>query len=380
MAYLSLILAGRDDDYGGDQKRRLQCFINYVALFDRRYRGLLELVVCDWNPPSAERTLAGSFEWSKLEDVSIISVPPELHGKYAGDSGYPILDYIARNVAIRNSRSEFVCVLNQDIYPTDGIMSFILDRRLDPSCFYRADRCDFVPDFELMGDAERVEDFARSTAFQLHRRHGWPGNPIDIPIEPGARPEDWPGSVAIAGEDESHSPVIISDRKNSVGAGWATRARRYIVNQARKLRQRRDRGSRGWGRDQLYLESGLHTNACGDFVIASKKAFGAVRGFVETNQFYMHLDSYGMVQLKAAGYRQAIFRLPNAVFHADHDRAAREGRRESYTMRYHANMWLEMLEGKRVSSVNGPDWGLAAYSLPTLRLRYGKRVGGASPA
>ena len=373
MAYLSLILAGRDDDYGGDQKLRLQCFIDYVAWFDSRHRGILELVVCDWNPPSAERTLAGSFEWAKLEDVSIVSVSSELHAKYVGDSGYPILDYIARNVAIRNSRSQFVCVLNQDIYPTHEIMSFISDRRLDPSCFYRADRCDFVPDFERMRDPARVEDFARSTAFQLHRRHGWPQNPIDIPIEPGSRPEDWRGSVPLAGEDESRSPPIISDRSGSAAVWRGTRVRQYLVYLARKLRQRRQ-GPRGWGRDQAYLESGLHTNACGDFVIASKEAFEHIRGFVETNQFYMHLDSYGMVQLKAAGYRQSIFRLPNAVFHADHDRAAREGRRESYTMSYHANVWLEMLEGKRSARVNGPDWGLGSYSLPTLRLRYGKPV------
>ena len=34
-----------------------------------------------------------------------------------------------------------------------------------------------------------------------------------------------------------------------------------------------------WGPDELYLETGLHTNACGDFLIAARKAFENIRGF-----------------------------------------------------------------------------------------------------
>jgi GT2 family glycosyltransferase len=360
--YVSWILANRNDGYGGDHEARISCFIDYLAWIDRSYPGIFELVVCDWNPPAPDRTMIDGFDWSKIENVTFLSVSPEIHAARVGSANTPILDYVARNVAIRAAQGHFIGVLNQDIYPTSGIVAFLAARRLNENCFYRADRCDFVPDFARMRNPASVESYARGAAFRLHRRGQDRSDTIVFDIPKGADQSSWIGSRPITGEVLTGDPNLIfalddaqeADRRlthfiSDVNKGYVTASRTFTAY-------------------------GLHTSASGDFVIASKRAFQTIHGFVETNEFYMHTDSYGMAQLRAAGYTQRIFALPEVAFHADHDRSARDGRREAIAYDDHEKAWSDMLLGVRSPQLNGEDWGLGGVSLPTVRMRFGRRL------
>ncbi len=88
----------------------------------------------------------------------------------------------------------------------------------------------------------------------------------------------------------------------------------------------------------------------------------------ETTAFYMHLDGYAITQLFAAGFEQAIFAQPHRVYHADHDRSARAGVHEGMTWPEHEAVLSSILRGEVDFRLNGPDWGLAAESLPEWRL------------
>jgi len=112
-----------------------------------------------------------------------------------------------------------------------------------------------------------------------------------------------------------------------------------------------------------YTSFFLHTNASGDFLLAPKKAFYDVHGFVETHFFYMHLDSYMCMQLFAAGYKQAILAAPHVAFHSDHSRTDRESRSESMSYKEHADIWSDICLGRRPYKINQDDWGLKNLNL-----------------
>lgn len=124
----------------------------------------------------------------------------------------------------------------------------------------------------------------------------------------------------------------------------------------------------GYAVDAYHRRFYLHTNASGDFILAPRKAFDDVHGMVETTDFYMHLDTYAIVQLFAAGYGQRIFAQPHCVYHADHDRSGRADFEESISWPEHEAALSAMLRGERPYQVNGARWGLADDRLPEWRL------------
>lgn len=360
--YVSWILANRNDGYGGDHEARMSCFIEYLAWIDRRYPNTFELVVCDWNPPAPHRTMIDGFDWSKIENVTFLSVSPDIHSVRVGSANTPILDYAARNVAIRAAQGQHICVLNQDIYPTSGIVAHLAERRLDDRCFYRADRCDFIPNFALMRDPASVEAYARGAAFRLHRRGQDRNDTIVFDISENTDQASWVGSRPIVGEIQSTDPNLIFAPDDANEADLRLARFVYDVSQGTVTASR------------AFTAYGLHTSASGDFVIASKRAFQNIHGFIETNEFYMHTDSYVMAQLRAAGYSQKIFALPEVAFHADHDRSARDGRREGISYDDHEKAWSDILLGARPPQLNGEDWGIGGENLPTVRMKFGRRL------
>jgi hypothetical protein len=98
-------------------------------------------------------------------------------------------------------------------------------------------------------------------------------------------------------------------------------------------------------------------------VIASKEAWEKIHGFPEDPSFYMATDAYGIFQLFAAGYDQAIFMQPHRIFHADHDRSGRAGFVEPDPIN-HDRKYYEILKGQvSYACFNDTNWGLANYAL-----------------
>lgn len=351
--YISFILAGRNDGYGGDMEARFACFLGHLHYQLGNGRGLYEIVVCDWNPPGPDLTMMSGFDWSSFETVRFIEVSPELHRELTDESGYPILDYWARNVAIRRAAGEFVCVLNQDIYLSDGVAQAIRKRMFDRHHFYRADRCDFRPDFGLPA-ADMLRHMIENS-FTVHRRHLPTDAPCSIEIEPGIPVEEWGTSVPRATEIASTDGIFAQMQRDAASA-----AQPPLVGEPTY--------------SNLNRALGLHTNASGDFIIAAKAAFEDCHGFPETNAFYMHTDSYGIIQLYLAGYEQCVFLNPSVIFHADHDRSGRAGRCEGMSFDEHDRHWGCMLTGQKERRFNHADWGLGGLELPETQLWYGREI------
>jgi hypothetical protein len=363
--YVSFAFVNRNDGYGGDLEQRIAKFIDYYAHYARKWPGLFEFVICDWNPPAERPRLRDAFRWQDLGDVLHVEVPHEVHLGISGPQGRKMQDYIGRNVAIRQGRGEFSLVLNQDIFVSDSILQLIARRALSDRHFYRADRCDF--DFEPCRNtpAAEFEQAALDTVFAVHRRHGSNGQPISVQV--GKEGLRTAGSQAEPGDRIEAATGVMLCRA-------ATRAiaadRRW---DARWQRSPWSRPLLRWWRKAYLLDTYhrkfyLHTNASGDFILAPRKAFDDIQGMNETTQFYMHLDGYAIVQLFSAGYEQAIFAQPHRVYHADHDRSARAGFQETISWAEHEAVLSAIARGERPYRLNGADWGLAGRNLPAWRV------------
>lgn len=362
--YVSVAFVNRNDGYGGDLEERIAKFIAYYARYTRLWPGLFEFVIVDWNPPPDRPKLADAFRWEDLGEIVHVEVPPEVHAKVAGQRGRKMLDYYGRNVAIRHSCGEFSLVINQDIFISDSIMRLIASRQLSTRHFYRADRCDF--DFEPCRyvDPEHFEAAARAATFEMHRRHQSSGAPISLPAT-----ADTLDAVASGLET---GDMLDRDRGfiECVAAAELRRETAWRLFQWQWMHWRRKKLA-GWyasaSTEKLHRTFNLHTNAAGDFLLAPRNAFSKVHGLYESLEVYMHTDSYAVIQLFAAGYKQAIFAAPRRIYHADHDRSARAGFNEAMTWPEHEAMLSAILRGERSYRLNGPAWGLADRSLPVHR-------------
>lgn len=351
MAYITIAFTNRNDNYGGDLQSRINKFIDYYSHLVACDPDLFEFVICDWNPPEGRPLLSAAFDWSKLGHVIHVVVPPAVHRQLAGNSNSPMLDYFGRNVALRHGSAPFAMIINQDIFISRSLFDTLRRRQLDTDCFYRADRVDF--DFAAIANepAENIEEKALLAAFEIHRRHSADYDEISVPYtaatagEVASGPE--PGDTLNAVDNIIVCEAAEIKRHATTGAAMNTAA--YEVMQ----------------RDDFYYGFYLHTNASGDFILASKDAFRRIHGLPERTDFYMHSDSYAVFQLFCAGYKLCIFRHPHKVFHADHDRSSRVGRHESMSYPEHEAVFSRMIRGDVPYTMNGANWGLVDFGLET---------------
>ncbi len=353
--YVTISFANRNDNYGGFLAERIQLFIDYYAFFVKQYPGLFEFVIIDYNPPSDKPKLRDAFDWKVLGRVIHCEVTTEVHQAIPGASSRKIQDYIGRNIGLRYGTAPFAMVLNQDIFISSSIMNEIAKKRLSAFHFYRADRCDFNLEPCKGKSALEFEKLAEQNTFVVHRRHASNYEKISMDVtadtlaKEGSRPE--PGDTV--------DPAL-----NIV---FCTESRTRQIKDNMEFAQKHEpvpatQRAAIYVHQQYYTVFCIHTNACGDFVIASKEAWEKIRGFPEDTGFYMQTDAYGVFQLFAAGYDQAIFMQPHRIYHADHDRSGRAGFVEpEYAT--HEKRFNDILQGKTPCTINDPHWGLENYAL-----------------
>ena len=341
--YISVVFVNRNDNYGGDQEDRFNLFIEYYKEVVDHYPDLFEFLICDWNTPSTRPLLKDAYDWSCLKKVKHIVVSKELHEKLCPDGSRPILDYIGRNACIQRAAAPFILILNQDIFIPKSILDFINKRELSKNSFYRADRVDFVSTEIKKIGLENLEQELSDKTIKKHIR------PLDLCL---------PMSIDLK---RSRLPIYTQKapyetEKNFILDSTFYQFIKYYDRVIDKISPKEIH-------DQFYKKYLLHTNASGDFLIASKEAFNNIHGFIETSDFYMHTDSYICVQLFSAGYRQKILSYPYQIYHNDHSRIDREARPESMSYSDHARIFGSICLGRSSYRLNGKDWGLKDFKI-----------------
>jgi len=122
---LSHIVAGRNDNYLGNFKQRLEMMINYICKNVAETGNLenYELIICDWN---SEKPLREAIYLSKeaLACVRFVEVPPEIVKKKALDKASPFLISHATNTAMRHAQADMIMLSPCDVlFPHQSIKS-----------------------------------------------------------------------------------------------------------------------------------------------------------------------------------------------------------------------------------------------------------------
>lgn len=112
---LSVCIAGRNDNYGGNFLYRLEVTLNHLAknVRDLNLPGLMEILVTDWN---SDRKLGDVLTLSAeaRQLVRFICVPPETAGLF-NPAGTNFHCTLAANVAMRRAAGRFVMYMGGDI-------------------------------------------------------------------------------------------------------------------------------------------------------------------------------------------------------------------------------------------------------------------------
>jgi hypothetical protein len=321
---LSIVIAARNDDWGGRFLDRMQRFIDVTSWQMEQHAASAELIVVEWNPPADRPRLLDGLKWRKgAGEIRIIHVPAIVHDRLPGSDRMQMFEYIAKNVGIRRARGRHILATNPDVVFSHGLAAELFAAgRLDDNSVYRVDRYDF----------RRVDTSA---------------------LEP------------------SEIPRFVSKRVFQV----YVRSRTKPINWLRKhygLWTGRWRGSRekfsGSTRDRnSVIYPGPHLNACGDFALAPSEAWHAIRGYPEFTDVFTHVDSYGLTQLLSLGLDQRIFLPPCMLFHEDHDRAGQAARPKYRWDRVERDL-SDIMAGRLGPALNDANWGLCSERLEEVRV------------
>ena len=129
-----------------------------------------ELVLVDWNPPPDRPPLREAADWNGLSiPVRIITVPSEIHQRFTHSKVLPIFEYVAKNVAIRHARGEWILATNPDNTFIPPLSTRLEREQLHPNNLYRAQRHDLGPDGKVC--FVRAPENAGGDFILMHKDH-----------------------------------------------------------------------------------------------------------------------------------------------------------------------------------------------------------------
>jgi hypothetical protein len=170
---ISLVLTGRNDEYGGDFSARFfrTLRFNHEQL---TARGIAhEIVFVEW-APSRERALLVEqiFEAVPQLDRRLCSwyvVDAQYHAALSLNPRLEYLEFIAKNVGVRRAQGRFVLTSNCDVYLGRQVLDVLQRGALEPRTLYRAARHDLKLASDLSGLDWGVLEDPRNLAGPAHR-------------------------------------------------------------------------------------------------------------------------------------------------------------------------------------------------------------------
>jgi hypothetical protein len=143
---ISLVLTGRNDEYGGDFTARFfrTLRFNHQQLTARGIPH--ELVFIEWAPPQ-DRPLLVEQVFDAIPDLDPLVcawyvVDPGYHDALSLNPRLEYLEFIAKNVGVRRARGRFVLASNCDVYLGRRVLDVFERGALEARVLYRAPRQD----------------------------------------------------------------------------------------------------------------------------------------------------------------------------------------------------------------------------------------------
>jgi hypothetical protein len=302
--YLTIIVTGRNDNYGGDWyfKKKHNSFIEYYSKYLDKENNFLEIILVDYNKVQDKPSYFDQFNWEKFKLVKKVSVSNSEHRILSGESKYPFFGNIAFNEGLRIASGEYVLGLSVDTYLSKAMLNYLKKKQLDKNFFYRSDLYYFRQNYFKNKLMQRL--WNRFTLIKVSLRHS---STVDSNLDKYidaliGKVIKIPKSFRNVNEKEFRNYFETIEFPDFPING-------NLVNK--------------W-----LIESGLHTNASGDFILASRKAWIKINGFSEDHNWNLHNDSMVLGEFCKIGLKQRLFKWPLVSYHALHDRGGWSGMKQ----------------------------------------------------
>ncbi|MCB0638458.1 MAG: hypothetical protein KDC54_17635 [Lewinella sp.] len=345
--YLSIVVSGRNDNYGGDFERRLQRFVDRLTYLIEKYQLPTELLLVNYNPLADRPGLEQMIQWPagrRHLRIRMITVPPDVHRQFIDPSirkTLPFFEFVAKNIGLRRATGAFILATNADILFPEEMVRCWAERSLTQGCLYRANRLDFhfraaAADTLVAPDLE--DRIAPSiTRFYLQ------GGTFRLP---------WPQSIRFR--------LSMLHHYNQVRQWVYPRLCRTFVGRglASQLHVRPD---------NLFLLQ-YPFNASGDFILLDRASCQRTGAYPEDTLVAMHTDSLHLVRAMALGIPVTV--LPYPIFHQEHARRFDPTKPDPAMDQMMARLIDEFQQMKATNTVppQADDWGLAGQVLPEIVL------------
>lgn len=333
---LSIVAVGRNDNYGGDFRARLQSFVSwtYGKLSDAKLPS--EIIFVNYNPVVDGEQIEQFIQWpasNKWVNVRVVTVPPEVHAQVVNSTrvkNVPVLEYVAKNVGIRRSKGEFVLAMNPDILMSSSIFNRF--RSLSTNTYYRANRLDHDFDGNIESNKELYDQLRHSVTTIWFQ-----GSHTDV-------------------SQFSHAEY----RKQ-----WF---RKWKQNVWRKNTVHFEKILNYFSSPVYYhnIEYRFHCNASGDFMLMSSADWNKLKGYKESSFISLHVDSLMVIQAAFFGLIGKTFTDP--IYHKQHERRYDAINKDSEDQRAVYDNYKRDVE--KMDATNQPiiynddNWGLASIDLP----------------
>jgi hypothetical protein len=327
---LSIVVASRNDNHGGDMTRRMRLFINGLIHQANKFKCPIELIMVEWNPPADKPLLHKILPQPTANDylsLRYIVVPESIHRQYELSSKLPLFQMTAKNVGIRRAKAEFVLCTNIDILFSDEIFQYFTQTKFEQNKYYRANRCDIPSDID---ELLPIDAQLKYCAENIIERHG-----INV---------DFYDLIGL--------PALLT------GNHHIRKFTRLAILPFRKF---------------LYPLKSIYTKidfmACGDFTLMSKTDWLRIEAYPELDLYSLHIDSMALIAAQSLGLAQIILPTHQCVYHIDHqDGWARLNpiqtwlflkKRPSLDWSTLQNWGDYIIPRKATYGINKPDWGFA---------------------
>jgi hypothetical protein len=285
----SFIVASRNDNHGGNMKEKNQFFVNRWAYNIKKLDINCELIIVDWNSPKKLRNKLVVPKLNKNQIIRIIEVPNKIHKNFKNYKKLNIFQMIAKNVGARRATGKYLILTNMDIIFSNNLLKFLKNNKLDENCIYRVDRYDI--NFNKFSNYKINEKTLDDNITHINKKY---------------YTHDLVKNVKYWTYNSFFGFIInflkLFTTKNLLN--FFTKSKLKIkINYLKSILN-------------IIKSPKLHTNACGDFQLISKKTFFNLSGYYEYDGYSFHIDSILMWKAYFMGYK--FKELKFKIFHINH--------------------------------------------------------------
>jgi hypothetical protein len=332
----SFIVTTRNDNHGGNMYLKNQFFVNRWAYNVKKLDINCELIIVDWN---SKKNLRNKIIIPKLnanQSIRIIEVPNRIHKKFKNYKKLNMFQMIAKNVGARRALGKYLILTNIDIIFSNSLLEFLKNKKLNENFIYRVDRYDI--NFNKFDNFKITEQSLDSNVTHINKKYYtydvvknikyWTYNSFSGAIINLLK--NFFEIVKYLTMLFYHIAINLLKicyftlfKINSLTKFKLLKLKnKYFLNIFKKINYIIEinylKLITGYLKLLLTLiiSPKLHTNACGDFQLISKKTFINLSGYYEYDGYSFHIDSILMWKAYFMGYKFEDLKFK--MFHINH--------------------------------------------------------------